>query len=230
MDINSVIEKEGNYEERKLLHSVYLNNAIYVKSKPEKERFLEIIKAMIEIDRKDFVLEADKESAYVDVPLAIGYGQTISQPTTVARMLLLADLKKGLNVLEVGSGSGWNATLLAYLVKPGKVISVERIKELSALAKKNFKATKKKLNLKFVHGSALDRKSKIWKEKYDRIISTAAASADLIKDLKEVVKLNENGLLVFPTEEGNLEVWQSKKGFLERIYFESGYSFVPLIK
>ena len=227
-------KKEANHEKNALLNSVYSNNLSYAKTKSEKELLLRTIEAMVKVDRKDFVLNKSKSGAYIDMPLSIGYSQTISQPTTVARMLIFAELKKGLNALEIGSGSGWNAALLAYLVKPGKVISVERIKPLSDFAKKNFKDFKKKselkLNASFTHGSALDRKSKIWKSYYDRIIVTAAASKELAKDLMGVAKLNDNGIIILPTEDGRIEVWRNKKGRLEKVYEDYGYAFVPLLK
>jgi len=80
-----------------------------------------ILKAISEVDRADFV-EADFiGSVYVDAPLPTEKGQTISQPSTVARMLQLLELKKGDKVLEVGAGSGWNAALIGYLVGGSKV-------------------------------------------------------------------------------------------------------------
>lgn len=75
-----------------------------------------IIEAFKNVDRKDFVLEAFKEKAYLNEPLLIGNGQTISQPLVVAFMLELLDLKIGERVLEIGTGSGWNTALMAYIL------------------------------------------------------------------------------------------------------------------
>ncbi len=97
-----------------------------------------IIEAFKKIDRKDFVKEEFLEEAYFDTPLPIGFGQTISQPYTVAFMLELLEPKEGDTVLDIGSGSGWTTALLAYIVgNKGKVIGVERIKELVEFGKKN---------------------------------------------------------------------------------------------
>jgi len=210
---------------KEMIKSVLWNNK-------DRKNIKIIAKAMEKVDRKYFV---KVNNPYIDAPLSIGHGQTISQPTTVARMLSLLEIERGNNVLEIGGGSGWNATLMALLVNPGKVVSVERIKELTEFAQKNYDSVKSSLglnNVEFIFADALDRKGKIWKMKYDRIITTAAASLEFVEDLIEMGKnlLKENGMLLFPTEEGNMELWQLKSKKLRKIYSEYGYSFVPLIK
>jgi len=203
-----------------------------LKNNKDRKNIKLIAKAMEKVDRKYFV---NARNPYVDIPLAIGHGQTISQPTTVARMISLLEIERGNNILEIGGGSGWNATLMALLASPGKVVSVERIKELTEFAQKNYDSVKKSLglnNVEFIFADALDRKGKIWKMKYDRIITTAAASLEFVEDLIEMGKslLKENGRLLFPTQEGNMELWQLKSKNLRKIYSEYGYSFVPLVK
>src|SRR3989344_9706299 len=97
-------------------------------------------KAFRVIDRADFVTEDHKVESYEDYPLPIGFGQTISQPTTVAFMLELLDLKKREKVLEIGSGSGWQTALIAFMIEhPGGItededglygmVAIERIPE-----------------------------------------------------------------------------------------------------
>ena len=105
-----------------------------------------ILEAINKISRIFFVENA--EIAYLDTALPIGEGQTISQPSTVARMLQLLELKHGEEVLEIGAGSGWNACLIAYLVKPGKILSLERHEKLIGFAKRNLRKTQIK-NVKF---------------------------------------------------------------------------------
>lgn len=231
MDITKFIEKEENSEKKKLLYSVYLNTKDYAVSKTQKELLARIIRAMSVVDRKHFLI--DEDDAYIDQPMSIGHSQTVSQPSTVARMLLLGDLRKGQNVLEIGSGSGWAACLMAYLVYPGKLISVERIAPLSEFARKNIKNLSKKIqlkmNLEFLFGNALNPKNVIWKDKYHRIIVAAGGSSDLIKELKNISKVKENGMLLFPTQMGNLELWLKKKGKLQIEHIEEGYAFVPLV-
>lgn len=237
--ILEIIKKEKNKEKQKMLQSVYYNNLRYAQNPKSLDALKKIIKAMEIIDRKLFV-SPDEVFCYSDEPLSIGHSQTISQPTTVARMLLLSQLKPKLDVLEVGAGSGWNAALTAYLVKPGKVVTTERIKPLQENAKSNFsklvRSKKIKLNVQFIFADALDEKSKIWKRRYDRIIITAGVGPDTIQQMPVMGKkiLKEGGMLLYPTNEfgsyGALELWQKKKRGIQKIYREEGYSFVPLIR
>lgn len=102
----------------------------------------EIIQAFEEIDRADFMPAAEHggphEHAEEEIPVAIGYGQTISQPLTVALMLEWLRPRKGDTVLDVGAGSGWTAALLARIVgQTGKVIAIERVPQLKELAARN---------------------------------------------------------------------------------------------
>jgi len=91
-----------------------------------------VIQAMISAPRHHFVPKGRISSAYDDTPLPIGYGQTISQPYIVAYMTEVLNLKKESRVLEVGTGSGYQAAILSPLVK--KVYTIEIIKELSRAA------------------------------------------------------------------------------------------------
>src|SRR5829696_4694561 len=95
-----------------------------------------VLGAMAAVPRHLFVEEALASRAYEDTALPIGFGQTISQPWVVARMLELAGAGTGLNtVLEIGTGCGYQAALLSRLVR--HVYSVERIQELLARARRN---------------------------------------------------------------------------------------------
>ena len=87
-----------------------------------------IIDAFSEISRIEFVPKEFEKDANADIALPIGYGQTISQPKTVAIMLELLDSQRGHNILDIGSGSGWTTALLCCIVgKGGRVTAVERI-------------------------------------------------------------------------------------------------------
>ncbi|RQD86580.1 protein-L-isoaspartate O-methyltransferase, partial [Methanosalsum natronophilum] len=97
-----------------------------------------VLEAMNKINRHDFVLPEDKDKAYYDTALSIGCGQTISAPHMVAIMCDLLELKEGDKVLEIGTGSGYNAAVISELVGyHGHVYTIERIKALMHFAKSN---------------------------------------------------------------------------------------------
>ena len=92
-----------------------------------------VIQAMFQVPRHEFVPEKAKSSAYMDSPLSIGLGQTISAPHMNAMMCEYLQLKEGEKVLEIGTGSGYHAALIAEIVAPsgekasGHVFSIERV-------------------------------------------------------------------------------------------------------
>ena len=90
------------------------------------------------VDRAEFLRPRDRAAADLDEPLPIGLGQTNSQPRTVRNMLGLLEVGQGHRVLDVGSGSGWTAALLAHLVGPtGSVLGVELEPDLAAWGAEN---------------------------------------------------------------------------------------------
>ncbi|MBG7617404.1 MAG: protein-L-isoaspartate O-methyltransferase, partial [Chloroflexi bacterium] len=92
-----------------------------------------VLEAMAKVPRERFIPLEIRASAYEDMPLSIGHGQTISQPFIVALMTQALELKENDKVLEVGTGSGYQAAILSLLA--GKVISVERVNELARQAR-----------------------------------------------------------------------------------------------
>ncbi|GAA0546487.1 protein-L-isoaspartate(D-aspartate) O-methyltransferase [Halorubrum ejinorense] len=96
------------------------------------ERTLSAIEA---VPRHEFVPEAHVDSAYDDRPLPIGHEQTVSAPHMVAVMTDLLDVERGDRVLEVGTGCGYHAAVVAEIVGPGSVFSAERVPELAADAR-----------------------------------------------------------------------------------------------
>jgi len=108
--------------------------------------------ALRKIKREHFVPEKYRGSAYIDYPLPIGHGQTISQPYTVVTMTEMLDVKPGQKILEIGAGSGWQAALLGYLVGPkGKIYTVEINEWLADFARNNISKTGLK-NVEVIHG------------------------------------------------------------------------------
>ena len=198
----------------------YLINDGYLKTP-------KIIEAFKKIDRKDFVPEDLKNSAYLNQPLPIGFDQTISQPLTVAFMLELLEPRSGEKILDVGAGSGWQTALLAEIVgENSKVIAIERIPELKAMAEKNIAKynfiEKGIVDLVVGDGSQGFESA----SPFDKIIAAATAS-EIPQAWK--LQLNIGGRIVAPI--GHSIYVLDKLGqdeFSQKQYF--GFSFVPLIE
>lgn len=199
----------------------------------------EIIEAFKKIDRKNFTPKKYKNDAYVNAPLPIGFGQTISQPLTVAFLIELLGPKAGDKILDIGAGSGWVTALLASIVgKKGRVIGIERIPELKEMAERNVA----KYNFLAPHrdeisGARIEKGvvkivladgSKGYKEEafYDKVVSGAAAYGDIPDEWKKQLKIN--GKIVAPIENSIVVIDKiGKKEYAKKEYF--GFSFVPLI-
>jgi protein-L-isoaspartate(D-aspartate) O-methyltransferase len=149
-----------------------------------------VLEAMSHLPRERFVPEKYASSAYDDNPLPIGMGQTISQPYIVALMTQCLELSGSEEVLEIGTGCGYQTAVLAELA--GKVYTVERLPELSEQAQAPL-AELGYTNIEFAVGDG----SCGWPEKrlFDRIIVTAGMP-ELSGPL--VDQLNEGGLIVAP--------------------------------
>lgn len=184
-----------------------------------------IIRAFYKIRREDFLPEELKESAQIDCALPTMHGQTISQPYTVAFMLELLDPREGQKILDVGSGSGWVAAMLAEIVgKKGRVYAVERIADLVEFGRKNAEKYHFR-NLTFIHGDG----SRGLQEyaPFDRI-HVAAAAKIIPRALKEQLKIT--GKMVIPTQENDIRLVErlSEKRWREERF--SGFVFVPLVE
>lgn len=182
-----------------------------------------VIEAMLKVPRHLFVREQDLYRAYDDMALPIGEGQTISQPYMVAKMTELLELKGDEKVLEVGTGSGYQAAVLGELAR--EVYSVERIESLARRAQEIIK----KLGYDNVHIFTGDGSLGLQEHApFDRIIVTAA-SPEVPKPLRE--QLSEGGILVAPV--GSRFSQQLLRLCKRGNRFEEDYStlcvFVPLI-
>ena len=93
-----------------------------------------VVEAMAAVPRERFVPPESRHMAYMDVPLSIGEGQTISQPMMVAEMTSALRISNRDKIMEVGTGSGYQAAVLAQLAPQGMVVTVERLPELAARA------------------------------------------------------------------------------------------------
>jgi protein-L-isoaspartate(D-aspartate) O-methyltransferase len=149
-----------------------------------------VLRVMSEIPREQFVPPEDRPYTYADEPLSIGGGQTISQPYIVALMTELLRLNDKCDVLEIGTGSGYQAAVLARLAR--KVYTIEKLPELAASAQQVL-TTLGINNVEFRLGDG----SCGWPEprSFDRIILTAAVP-DIPQPLAD--QLIEGGWLVAP--------------------------------
>ncbi len=186
---------------------------------------IEVEKAFLETPREMFVPESLKNYAYLDTPLEIGDGQTISAPHMVAIMCEGLDIKKGQKILEIGAGSGYHVAVISKLVgKEGRVYSIERLSSLAKKAKKNLENVGiTNVTIEIGDGSQGLQKH----APYDRIYVTCAAPKippPLIHQLKD------KGKLMVPVGKMicNLELVE-KTG--EQIIKKDlgGCAFVPLI-
>jgi protein-L-isoaspartate(D-aspartate) O-methyltransferase len=182
-----------------------------------------VLAAMREIPRHVFVPKAYESSAYEDRPLPIGQGQTISQPYIVALMTELLELSPRDRVLEIGTGSGYQAAILARLA--AEVISIERLPGISGTAGETL-AGLGVTNVRLVVGDG----TKGWPEgaPYDAIIITAA-TPQVPEPL--IDQLAEGGRLVAPV--GRIDVQTllkvvKRKGEIVTTEY-GGVCFVPLI-
>ena len=152
-----------------------------------------VLSAIERVPRELFVPPAFRERAYENVALPIGHGQTISQPYVVALMTQALELTERHIVLEIGTGSGYQAAVLARLAR--RVFTIERHRAMLKTAEERFKELRlNNITCRFGDGT------KAWPEqrKFDRIIVTAAAVAvpDALFE-----SLGEDGILVAPVGE-----------------------------
>lgn len=189
-----------------------------------------IIDAFRAVRREDFLPPEIAGDADLNIPLPIGFGQTISQPLTVAFMFELLGPEPGDKVLDIGYGSGWTTALLAYIVSgdnaTGRVFAIERVSELAKFGEEN--VAKYNFIKKGTVGMKCADATKGWKEEapFQKIIA-AASGGKLPPPWKE--QLGVGGRIVAPLL-NSIWVFDKKEGdrFEEKEY--PGFAFVPLIE
>jgi protein-L-isoaspartate(D-aspartate) O-methyltransferase len=184
-----------------------------------------VLNAMEKIDRREFLKGVFEEKAYQDIPLPIACGQTISQPSIVAQMTQSLNVTPRCKVLEIGTGSGYQAAILSRLAR--RVYTLERHLELMIQAQNVFD----NLNLSNITAMRSDGSRGLPAQApFDRILLTAAAEdppAPLLEQLKV------NGIMVLPVGQSDsvqtmIKITKTEKGLS---YHEMGeVRFVPLIE
>ncbi len=184
-----------------------------------------VMQAMQVIDREAFVSGNNKALAFENSPLPIGHGQTISQPYMVALMTDLVDVTTESVVLEIGTGSGYQAAILSQLVR--QVFTIEKIPELAESARQRLKSLGYE-NIKVRSGSGYHG----WKEKapFDAIIVTAAAT-HIPQSLVDQLKPGARMVIPIGLPYMYQELMLVAKGKGGTVHTDSvmGVSFVPLV-
>ena len=184
----------------------------------------QVLSAIEKTPREIFIPVNFRNQAYENIALPIGDEQTISQPYIVALMTQSLELQKKHKVLEIGTGSGYQSSILSLLVR--RVYTIERIKSLLVKAETNFKE-RKLTNIVTKHADG----NLGWKEQipFDRIIFTAA-----IKEISNNFfdHIDENGIIVAPIVSGSKQILKKFTKKNDNILTEilSEVLFVPNLK
>lgn len=182
-----------------------------------------VLRAMEEVPRHEFIPEESRSRAYRDEPVPIGEGQTISQPYIVAIMTQLLAVEAENTVLEVGTGTGYQAAILSRLAR--QAYTVERHTSLAEWARENLRRLRYG-NVEVVVGDGTRGLPE--HAPYDRVL-VAAAAPSVPRPLIE--QLAEEGRLIMPVGTPDLQVLQLLRKSQGEIFTSSleGCRFVPLI-
>lgn len=213
-------ETEKFFELKRAQLVEYMRGLGAVKSKSVADAFLAV-------KREDFVPNEARTDAYADEAMAIGFGQTISQPSTIAIMLEMLDAREGQKVLEVGAGCGYVLALLSRIVgAKGLVFGVEIVDELLEVCKENLKTVNVE-NVGVVKGDGT--LGIPGKGPFDRILLSAACPY-VPKPLWQ--QLAEKGTIVAPVgdrwAQSIVRVRKFRGEMMKDEYLGAQFAFVPL--
>ncbi|MEK6826122.1 MAG: protein-L-isoaspartate(D-aspartate) O-methyltransferase [Nanoarchaeota archaeon] len=202
-----------------------MQKSTLIKHFQEKQIIIDqrVLNAFKKVKREDFVLKRYKKQAYEDIPLPIGFGATISQPTTVMIMTQALEINSGNKILEIGTGSGYQAAILSILVgNKGRIITTEFIPELAEFSKQNLKDYKN-VNVVLTDGS------KGYKEQapFDKILFTVA-----VPKIENFIleQLKDPGVYLAPVGDKDSQelIKITKKNLLIKKESLGYFQFVPL--
>lgn len=185
-----------------------------------------VMDAMLEVPRHFFLDQALETIAYEDRAFPIGEGQTISQPYTVAYQTELLDVQPGHKVLEIGTGSAYQATVLAAM--GAEVYTIERQRALYERLSLTYPFAQQYRQLYFFFGDGYLGLPEY--APFHRVLVTAAAP---FVPLPLVAQLQPGGILVIPVEEGDVQrmkriIKKPDGGLVEEVYEE--FRFVPMLR
>jgi protein-L-isoaspartate(D-aspartate) O-methyltransferase len=184
-----------------------------------------VLDAILAVPRHFFLDSAFDEKAYEDKAFPIGEGQTISQPYTVAYQSQLLEMKPFMKVLEIGTGSAYQAVVLAEM--GAQVYTIERQKKLYD-ANKSFAFLKKYNNIKFFYGDGYEGLPNF--APFDRVLITAAAPEI---PQKLISQMKPGGMMVIPVGAGDVQrmmrITKLENDSLKEEVFDH-FSFVPMVE
>ncbi len=214
------------------LISLVAENKHYLKVRSPRDP--QVLNAMRRVDRAFFLPRSQQSYAYEDEPLSIGYRQPCAKPSLVALITDLLDLKKSMNVLEIGTGCGYHAAIVAEVIgRKGHITSVEYIPQLARRARSNLaqhfgEAWREKVSVHRGDGSV----GYVKDAPYDRIYLAAGVNIKSFKPELIASQLKSEGILLYPQEKGGIIKEKYSKDV--RIYSQlcspdkDGFWFVPL--
>jgi len=209
-----------NEEREKLVQNLW--NHGYITQENVKQ-------AMIKVPREEFMPLDVRLYAYIDRPLPLGKGQTISAPHMVAIIAEKLELDDGMKILEIGTGFGYNAAVIAEIIgKKGHVYTIERIESLALKARENLKKTGYTETVTVIIGDGTHGYPE--ESPFDRIYATASAPK-VPEPLKEQLKIG--GILLTPIGSDHYfqELVSLKRVSEDEYQMQKlgGVAFVPMI-
>ena len=213
-----------------------------------------VVKAMRHVDRKKFIPEVTNvvhreiilskmlydfnrgsdsfaQAPYLDMALPIGYGQTCSQPSVVALMTQLLEIQPGMNVLEVGTGCGYQTAILSEIVgSSGHIFSIENVSSLVRVARQNLNThfgPDYEQRISLIHGDGSEGYP--LKGPYHRILFTAGVNSEWKFDASILIPQLSTGILVYPNASGPIIRERYDTAIKERTEWGM-MMFVPLKK
>lgn len=182
----------------------------------------DLIKAFAKVKRESFIPEKFADYVYEDIALPLEEGSTISQPSTIAFILSLLELKQNQKILEIGSGSGYVLALISEIIKLGRIYGIEISKTLAISSKR---ALMNQSNIEIINRSGVHGLPEA--KPFDRILVSAA-----LRDRKVINRLIEQlsdpGIIVFPIGESLIKVKKEDGHITESE--QQGFRFVSFIE